>query len=190
MSYLEGVCYFMLIAELLIHLRASDHYEKYIRLIMGLICLTIMIVPIMNLIIKGDSNITTVTAEEFQQQLTEAMAECNLDFDHHEYLLIETEEELKTRCEEIVSAAGYSVNGVVFDWEEEKVIGLQIYLHNNTIEIQKDSNKIEVQPIEINQEDAKETNENKEENFNDYDLISKIAKGIGVDEEYIRVILE
>lgn len=83
--YIERACFFMIIAELLVQFAASSKYEKYISLLTGILCITILIVPIGEFFFQSKLNHYVEKTDEFEQKLSELMKNNNIYSRESEY---------------------------------------------------------------------------------------------------------
>ena len=74
MEYLERVCIFLLIAETMLRLCPSSKYERYVRMVTGLICMAMILLPLTTLL-QTDGAGELPRIEAFEQELRKAMEE-------------------------------------------------------------------------------------------------------------------
>lgn len=91
--YIERACFFMIIAELLVQFAASSKYEKYISLLTGILCITILIVPIGEFFFQSKLNHYVEKTDEFEQKLSELMKNNNIYSRESEYKKLQTDME-------------------------------------------------------------------------------------------------
>lgn len=72
MEYLERICVFLLIAETMLKLCPSAKYENYVKMVTGLICLAMILLPVTSFL-KGDEEGLQIKLETFERELKEAM---------------------------------------------------------------------------------------------------------------------
>lgn len=89
--YIERVCFFIIIAELLVQFAASSKYEKYISLLTGVLCITILIVPIGEFFFENKFNLYLEKTNEFEKELSEMMRDNDIDSRKAEYEELHTE---------------------------------------------------------------------------------------------------
>lgn len=91
--YIERACFFMIIAELLVQFAASSKYEKYISLLTGILCITILIVPIGEFFFQSKLNHYVEKTDEFEQKLSELMKSNNIYSRESEYKKLQADME-------------------------------------------------------------------------------------------------
>ncbi len=91
--YIERACFFMIISELLVQFAASSKYEKYISLLTGILCITILIVPIGEFFFQSKLNHYVEKTDEFEQKLSELMKNNNIYSRESEYKKLQTDME-------------------------------------------------------------------------------------------------
>lgn len=177
--YVEKVCFFMIAAQLLFHFLPSKKYEKYMGMITGFLCMAILIIPIGNLVFKGEEWLSMDTIEEFENQLqlvmsTEEMRQVKQQYQsvsktaERKYL---GQEEIQEKIQPVVAQYGYIIKEISYDAEEEKLI--VALLENTTVK-----NGIEIEKIVINEKNTKTVPK---------ELTENIAKELMMDEEAIRI---
>lgn len=70
---LGQVAVFLICARTLLHFRAKDSYEKYIKLLIGMMLLVLLAEPFLNLAgVKGEATFTDLW-KEYEEKINEAM---------------------------------------------------------------------------------------------------------------------
>lgn len=74
-EYMQRICCFMILAEMLLHLRPAKQYEKYLKMITGFISLAIVLLPACKFITTIGNSGQLATLEEFEKEMYEVMKE-------------------------------------------------------------------------------------------------------------------
>lgn len=75
LEYLQRVCCFLVIAEVLLKLNPSKKYERYLKMVMGFITLAIVLVPICRFVAGEERMLSMETLPAFEQKLEQVMKE-------------------------------------------------------------------------------------------------------------------
>lgn len=178
--YLEKACFFMIAAQLLFHFLPSKKYEKYMGMLTGFICMTILIIPVGNLIFHKQDWMDMAQIEEFEEKLQKVMTAQEIMLEKEKYQSISYQleqmysgkEQIKEKLEPVVNAYGYTVEAVTYEMEEEEKLCI-------ILSQQEETNKpIAVEKITWDEQEPKTVPQ---------ELKESIAKELMIDEEYIRI---
>jgi len=182
---------FTIVAQTMIHFCPNSQYEKYIKVLIGIMSVTIVITPFLGLVKNFSQNDFASTIKLWEERLIDtgdngivSYLENDLDsvdnegnFDQSEVMKRELEEELKIKINKEIT--------------EEKYIVRTIFIVEETIEDKKEMKKIKITLTKRNEgkvviEDISITQENvtKKEIEKWTSICSTF---LGIDESYLEV---
>ncbi len=176
---------FIVLVQTLFHFKANESYEKYIRMLTNIMILSMLIIPVMSIFKKDIPQEMSQQIAFYQQQLLEIENENIMEQKIADDNLIQNqifdayEQEIKSKINNNSTEDAYivkevNVTGIEADgsYNEEK---LQIRI-KVTEKRQKNTQKIEIDKIEIAGTEVQEDN------------LKKIyAQLLGIDEGYVEV---
>lgn len=146
LEYMKRIGIFIVCAQSFMHFAAGKSYEKYIRLLIGVMILGQFIVPVRALFLGGDSAELWEEIAYFQQEMEDAAAEAAgyqvMPEEDGEAAVAELETEIQGRIAEVAAEYGYAVSSVRVE-EEPPAIAV-------TVENGKEAgNEIHIEKIKI-----------------------------------------
>lgn len=176
-EYLQRICLFMILAEMLLHLRPAKQYERYLKMITGLISLAIVLLPACKFMAALGDGGQLATLEEFEQEMYEAMKEGEETMQRELAVQSVISNEGETLDEVSKEALGEKIDAVVMQKGYETK---ELYIKEGILQIILSQRaRGEVSKIEINFSEDKERSLSKE-----------IAKELNTDESNIAVSVE
>lgn len=79
LDYLQKICCFLVVTEILMQLKPSKKYEKYLKMTVGLICLGIVLLPVGKALNGGNYVIEPDSVTVFEEKLYQALEEGSLE---------------------------------------------------------------------------------------------------------------
>ena len=104
---------FVILAQTIIHFCPKEAYEKYLRLLVSLMTITVMVFPVVELFHAGAAERMTNELNKYNKQMEQLLKEepvCGM-VNESQYLSTITNE-IKTRLNKISKKTGYSVESV------------------------------------------------------------------------------
>lgn len=176
---------FIVLVQTLLHFKANESYEKYIRMLTNIMILSMLIIPIISIFKKNIPQEMNRQIAFYQQQLLEIENENSIEQKIEDDRLIQDqildayEQEIKSKINNSSTENSYevkevNVTGIEADgsYDEEK---LQIRIEVSEM-MQNNTQKIEVDKIEISGTTNQENH-----------LKKLYAQLLGIDEMYVEV---
>ncbi len=141
---------FLIMAETLYQFVQENRYARYVRLLIRLMTLAILLLPILDLIKSGSSELffqrIEVLESEYadfvegdtQTEATANMEDILAEYDHVQNITVHTETNIKDTCNKCVMDNGYRILNVSVT-EAGIYFQLQPLSHENSVNTQKDA---------------------------------------------------
>lgn len=123
LEFMKRLGIFIVCAQSLLHFTAGKSYEKYVRLLVGMMILAQFVVPVRALFLGRDNAQIWDQVERFQTEMSESLGQIEAeDFSANESddVTAALEEEMKERLEEAAASLGYLVDRVEVRTGEEE----------------------------------------------------------------------
>lgn len=185
---MQQACIFAVIAQMIFYFRPNDTYEKYLKLLIGMILIAVLFVPILNLFHLADAENFQNVIRSYEQDIQEIyekvysgevnFKELSNQIEENEDQFSALETEIKTRINNIKSAnytsENVNITGV-------KNVDGQNDLTDMLIEIDMKKRESGMEHIGIEPVKVKESEENKE---SEKDRIKElIEEELGIEKE-------
>lgn len=113
LELMKRIAAFTIIAQAILHFRPNKSYEKYLKLLIGMIMLAIFIVPMAELFHKDSIREYELLLEGYERSIDRMYATSDFQINLEEETYLYTiQEEIKTRFNNIASEYGYEVRDV------------------------------------------------------------------------------
>ena len=174
---------FMIAAQVMIHLVPDKRYEKYIKLITGVIILAMLIQPF-----SGDENLleNLVPGELFMEAeniMGNGKEPEELQVVQESRYFKYAEKEIKSKINNIANKNGYLVTGLETKMQEEEDGGCKMTL---TVEVGRDEQEIKITPVCVS---ISEEAENVSEEQDIRKLREEIAAELEIEETCVEVVI-
>lgn len=182
LDFMKHIGIFIICAQTMLHFVAGKSYEKYVKLLIGIIILAQFIVPVRGIFL-GSSNADILgQVEIFSQEIEKNKADMAMKYEAVE-ITDSVEAEMKGKLEPIAEAYGYDIEKIDINDEDSKlIIKIGHRKDKNTVKIEK------IEKIKIQKEQEKKEIDVQKEAPDG--MREEFSKQLGVDEEYINILLE
>ncbi len=197
LDFMKGIGIFILCAQSFMHFAAGKTYEKYVKLLIGVMILAQFIVPVRALFLGSENAQMWDEIEHFREEMERMAEEAGQDA----AAAMEqggadpgagraksaVEEEMKGRIAEVAGSCGWVAQEVELSQEPPRIM-IKVRREGNGEEERK---KIKIDKIAAGTgmgQDIEDLPEYQEERLGD--LREAFAKAIGVDADYVEVIAE
>lgn len=183
LDFMKRIGIFIVCAQSFLHFTAGKSYEKYVKLLIGIMILAQFIVPVRMIFHDGESGELWDEIERFTRELQSVTESLDIDFESENDMADMLEEEIKEKIEDTARGYGLTVSDVEVYEEPAKLV-----ITVSGIEQSSESGKITVEKITIGGEGNKAYSEEKADDRERTDEM-RHAVGIilGVDESYIEI---
>lgn len=205
LEFMKGIGIFIICAQSFLHFAAGKSYEKYVKLLIGVMILAQFVVPVRNLFLGAEHGALHEEVERFQKELEYAMQNAQLevqeqgleraDMDSKESL----EEEIRYRLDEAAQENGYYITKVQISEEPPKTIlvveDLEMAQAKHQAEQNQEKQTIQIDKIPTidaitigkNPESEGKVMQNEKQL---QELQEKFANLLGTNQEYVEVVEE
>ncbi|MBQ8591337.1 MAG: stage III sporulation protein AF [Lachnospiraceae bacterium] len=197
LEFMKKIAVFMIIAQTILHFRPNKSYEKYLKMLIGIMVLAIFIVPVTEFFREDTIHEYELLLEGYEKSIDRMYesAEYQIVFDENTYLYT-LEEEIKYRFNNISKQYGYTVETVnltgVQDVSEgmyktvapeEKCVQVRLKGQNNGI------STVQVDKIKLRGNKIEKVSGEVSEEFNEVivRMRQEFAESIDVPAEVIRI---
>ena len=194
---MKGIGIFILCAQSFMHFAAGKTYEKYVKLLIGVMILAQFIVPVRALFLGSENAQMWDEIEHFREEMERMAEEAGQDAaaamerggadQGAGRVKSAVEEEMKGRIAEVAGSCGWVAQEVELSQEPPRIM-IKVRREGNGEEERK---KIKIDKIAAGTgmgQDIEDLPEYQEERLGD--LREAFAKAIGVDADYVEVIAE
>lgn len=153
LNILKKMGVFIVVAQTLIHFCPNIHYEKYIKMIVGVMTISMLVLPIFNFIFKGDFNRYAMRLAQLEYEFNMAVEQVELSQTPsqevlEEQILMETQEKLKTGFNNLLREDDYLVEKVLFVDIGERY-KINVWLTKQSHELVSLVEEVKIQQVEI-----------------------------------------
>lgn len=180
---------FMICAQAILHFKPSAKYEKYLKLLISVMVLVQILVPIVDFFSGKASEEFYARMESIQEEISHEMEQLELENAMKEDILVEIEQEIKTKINNVASKYELAVTYiqvqqtemaeklVIYVQEKEKMQGISI----QNIHIESINSEGNISSMELTEQEELREKEKLQ-------MLSKeISVELGVSEEEIEV---
>ena len=183
LDFMKRIGIFIVCAQSFLHFTAGKSYEKYVKLLIGIMILAQFIVPVRAILLDGESGEIWDEIEQFSRELQSATESMDIDFGSENDMEDILEEEIKGKIADTAGEYGLTVSDVKISEEPAKLV-----ITVSGIEQSSESGKITVEKITLGGEKNKEYSETKPDDRARTDEMKHVVGIIlGVDESYIEI---
>ena len=197
LDFMKGIGIFILCAQSFMHFAAGKTYEKYVKLLIGVMILAQFIVPVRALFLGSENAQMWDEIEHFREEMERMAEEAGQDAaaamerggadPGAGRVKSAVEEEMKGRIAEVAGSCGWVAQEVELSQEPPRIM-IKVRREGKGEEEMK---KIKIDKIAAGTgmgQDIEDLPEYQEERLGD--LREAFAKAIGVDADYVEVIAE
>lgn len=197
LELMKRIAVFTVISQAILHFRPNKSYEKYLRLLIGIIMLAIFMVPITELFHTNSMQEYELMLEGYEKSIDRMYETSDFQMDLKEETYLYTlQEEMKTRFNNISDAYGYevesvSLQGISMDAEQNITAqpekgSVQVVLRDKNAGI----STVQVDKIKLgNNKTEKVSGEISEQLNADIPMLrEKFAESIGVGEDFVMIL--
>ncbi|NBI90539.1 hypothetical protein D3Z45_08060 [Lachnospiraceae bacterium] len=121
LEFMKRIGIFIICAQSFLHFTAGKSYEKYVKLLIGLMILAQFTVPVRAVFLAGENTELWEEVERFQEELEEMEADITWDYQEENGLTAALGEEVKEKLEGIAKEYGFEIEGVEVCKEPPKI---------------------------------------------------------------------
>lgn len=194
LEFMKGIGIFIICAQSFIHFAAGKSYEKYIKLLIGVMILAQFIVPVRAIFLKDGEAEILEEVEYFQIEMERALSGAEIVYEEEDETARLLEKEISEKLKEASEEYGYGIDNVSICEEPPKI-------YVTVTGKRTDADKIKVDHIRIEPDEKKESAETTDSSIEDSAIENKKAQNtaaienmkhrfgivLGIDESYIEV---
>lgn len=194
LEFMKGIGIFIICAQSFIHFAAGKSYEKYIKLLIGVMILAQFIVPVRAIFLKDGEAEILEEVEHFQIEMERALSGAEIVYEEEDETARLLEKEISEKLKEASEEYGYGIDNVSICEEPPKI-------YVTVTGKRTDADKIKVDHIRIEPDEKKESAETTDSSIEDSAIENKKAQNtaaienmkhrfgivLGIDESYIEV---
>lgn len=124
LEFMKRIGIFIICAQSIIHFSAEKSYEKYVKILVGIMILAQFIVPVRALFFGADNSEIMDSILEFQKEMESAMENTDIVYEGTE-MTEALQDEIKGKLESIAGKYGYAVSEVILYSEQLKRSGYE-----------------------------------------------------------------
>ncbi len=121
LEFMKRIGIFIICAQSFLHFTAGKSYEKYIKLLIGMMILAQFVVPVRALFLSGENAELWEEVERFQSELEEMTGDIEWKYPEENETAAALGEEVKEKLEGIAGEYGFCIKGVTVYEEPPKV---------------------------------------------------------------------
>lgn len=182
LEFMKRIGIFIVCAQSILHFTAGKSYEKYVKLLIGIMVLGQFIVPVRALFIGSENAQIWETVERFQREMETALAGTEISYED-----VQVDEalsgEVKSRLKDTALKYGYAIEKTDISKEPPKIVLILSEAEKERTGIKID--KISIDITESIQETKKE--ETEETDSARREMLSEFAACLGTEESYMDI---
>lgn len=149
LGFMKQIGIFIICAQSFLHFSAGKSYEKYVKLLIGIIVLMQFVAPVKAILAPENQQELWEEVERFQKELEDAAGEIVWDYEESNTAAAVLEKEIKEKLEAVAAEYGAAVKTVKV-YDNPPMVEI-------TIQQEKEEGRIEVEKIKLGgREDAHE----------------------------------
>lgn len=197
MSLMKQVAVFTIVAQTILHFRPNKSYEKYLKMLIGIMMLAIFILPFTELFSKNSTLEYTRLLEGYEKSIDRMYQNSDFTIDlKQETYLYTIQEEIKDRFNIVSKEYGYQVenvtlSGIEYNYEatEAEAIPTAGYVEVTLAEHNNKISTVQVDKIKLQNNKAETAAQVSAEPLNEHlqTLRQELAESIGIPEDAIRI---
>lgn len=164
---------FTVIAQTMIHFCPNTQYEKYIKVLIGIMSVTIVVTPFLGIVHDFSQEDFQSSVLNWEQKIEMTEEKSQIEISQEALMISQTEEEMKTRINRGITEETYIVKKVMIVQEQETINKIHITLTENR------ESQIAIDDIQIG-----EAKEHKSEQIKWEEICATI---LGIDQAYLEV---
>lgn len=197
LDLMKRLAVFMIIAQTILHFRPNKSYEKYLKMLIGIMMLAIFIVPMTELFRQDSVKEYERLLEGYEKNIDKMYETSNFQINLQEEAYLYTmQEEIKDRFNIVSKEYGYEVKNVDFvgisGISEEGIENAsqgESYVQVTLKEQSDEISTVQVDKIKLNDSKSENVSAVISEEFNETILMLRreFAASLGVEENAIRI---
>ncbi len=189
LEFMKRIGIFIICAQSVMHFVAGKSYEKYVKLLIGIMVLAQFVVPIRALLLGNDNAEIWNSIEVFQKEMEIAVDSADINYDEAQ-LSESLQEEIKEKLEGTANQYHYTIKETIVSEDPPKLyIVLASYSESRT-----DSMKINIEKIDLNLDKDESLMDHQETEIIDINIkeamINDFSVCLGTDKTYIEISIE
>lgn len=186
LEFMKRIGIFIICAQSLLHFCAGKGYEKYVKLLIGMMILGQFVVPVRALLLgEGEAELWE-KIDMFQVEMNSIASDIELPEFEENNLTDSVNEEIKSKLYNSAYEAGFFIQDIKMSTKENEE-RLTVVL--GTEENANPPIQIEAISVSISKEDGKKDRDDKKSNTIT-ELQSEFGRLLGIDGAYIEILLE
>ena len=141
LEFMKRIGIFIICAQSFLHFTAGKSYEKYVKLLIGMMILAQFVVPVRALFLSGENAELWEEVERFQRELEEMTGDIEWEYPEENGTAAAFGEEVKEKLGGIAGEDGFYIKGVTVYEEPPKV--------EVTVGKTQGGGKIQIEKIEV-----------------------------------------
>lgn len=113
LEFMKRIGIFIICAQSFLHFTAGKSYEKYVKLLMGMMILAQFVVPVRAMFLSRENAELWEEVERFQKELEEMTADIEWEYQEENGVVAALGEEMKGKLEGIAGEYGFDIKGVM-----------------------------------------------------------------------------
>lgn len=187
LEFMKGIGIFIICAQSFMHFSAGKSYEKYIKLLIGVMILAQFVVPVRAVFLKGEDAEIWGEIEHFQNEMENVLENTEITYESEDETEGLLEDEIKNKLSDTAKQYGYAVDEVRVYEDPPKLI---IAVIQNTSE----GEKIRVKQVKVETKDEKDGIDQDTESYGQTagkgeteEMKKRFGIVLGIDESYIEI---
>ncbi len=178
LEFMKKIGIFIVCAQSFLHFSAGKPYEKYVKLLVGIMILAQFSLPLRAVFLEGDEGELWEGIERFQKELEEEAGKIVWDYEEENEAADALEKEIKMKLEPAAKEFGFSIKEIKVCGDPPKV---EVAVQNG----EKKGGRIVVEKIRIGNKKAEEGAGKGEEISGYHEMRQKFGDVLNTDEAYI-----
>lgn len=194
LEFMKRIGIFIICAQSFMHFAAGKSYEKYIKLLIGVMILAQFMVPVRAVFLKDEKAEIWDEVERFQAEMERTLAGAEIVYEEEDETARLLEAEISEKLKEAAEEYGYGIDNVSICEEPPQIYVAVTGKRTNADEIKVDHIRIESDEKKENVKTADSSIGNsaiENENGQNTAVIEKMKQRfgivLGIDESYIEV---
>lgn len=155
LEFMKRLGIFIICAQSFIHFTSGKSYEKYVKLLVGMMILAQFVVPVRAIFLGKDNAQIAEQVDRFRMEMKESLSGTEAPVfsgEESETVSKALQEEMLSKCNASAEKIGYRIKGIEFDTQNTERTGLII----TVVPKETNGSRIQVDKIEIGTSDKAE----------------------------------
>ncbi len=189
LEFMKRIGIFIICAQSVMHFVAGKSYEKYVKLLIGIMILAQFVVPVRALLLGGDKAEIYTSIEAFQKEMEVALDGTDIKYEE-EQISNSLQEEIKVKLEGAANQYNYTIKETIISEDPPKLlIKLTPYAESRT-----ESMKINIEKIDLSIDKDESLTTNQKDTTIDANILDAMRNDfsvcLGTDKTYIEISIE